>query len=42
MVAVLVERERDGGSGWLRGLERGILNSITTLAAKLKLYNEVA
>jgi len=37
VVAVLVKREGDGG--WRRGLETGILNSITTLAAKLKLYS---
>ena len=28
-----------GDGGWRRGLETGILNSITTLAAKLKLYS---
>lgn len=32
-------QEREGDGGWRRGLETGILNSITTLAAKLKLYS---
>jgi len=32
-------QEREGAGGWRRGLETGILNSITTLAAKLKLYS---
>lgn len=44
VVDVLVKRDRERVRWWVarEGLERGILNSITTLAAKLKLYNEVA